>query len=288
MKTTSKLNYRSMFKNMPDPRMRHWPLVDSPVPLAIITAVYLTFVTVVGPRVMASKKPLSFQKLILAVNVFQVLINMWIVWEMGDCGWFGQYTFWCQPMDHSTSPTALRMARATWVFFAVKLFDLLDTVFFVLRKKDEQVSFLHLFHHVTTLWLSWLVCKYAPGGHGTFAEMLNAFIHVIMYVYYLLSALGPNVQRFLWWKKYLTTAQMGQFVVTWVQNLHAQFTGCTYNRLITQLYNPIITITFLLFFDFYRRSYVNNGGKRRASQRMNPPPLSSSTTSSQSLTRHEE
>ncbi|KAG8235004.1 hypothetical protein J437_LFUL015420 [Ladona fulva] len=108
---------------------------------------------------------------------------------MGDCGWFGNYTFWCQPMDDTMGPTALR-------------------VFFVLRKKKKQVSFLHLFHHVTTLWLSWLVAKYAPGGHGTFTEMLNAFIHVLMYVYYILAAMGPRIQPFLWWKKYLTTLQM--------------------------------------------------------------------------------
>jgi hypothetical protein len=29
-----------------------------------------------------------------------------------------------------------------------------------------------------------------------------------MYSYYLLAALGPEVQKYLWWKKYLTTLQI--------------------------------------------------------------------------------
>lgn len=29
-----------------------------------------------------------------------------------------------------------------------------------------------------------------------------------MYFYYMVSAMGPKYQKFLWWKKYLTTIQM--------------------------------------------------------------------------------
>jgi hypothetical protein len=29
-----------------------------------------------------------------------------------------------------------------------------------------------------------------------------------MYSYYLLTALGPNVQKYLWWKKHITRMQM--------------------------------------------------------------------------------
>lgn len=38
--------------------------------------------------------------------------------------------------------------------------------------------------------------------------MTNSFIHVIMYSYYGLSTLGPNVTKYLWWKKYLTIIQL--------------------------------------------------------------------------------
>jgi hypothetical protein len=38
--------------------------------------------------------------------------------------------------------------------------------------------------------------------------MLNAFVHIIMYTYYLFAAFGPRFQKYLWWKKYLTVLQM--------------------------------------------------------------------------------
>ncbi len=37
---------------------------------------------------------------------------------------------------------------------------------------------------------------------------LNSFVHVVMYTYYALSAMGPKVQKYLWWKKYLTQFQL--------------------------------------------------------------------------------
>jgi hypothetical protein len=49
---------------------------------------------------------------------------------------------------------------------------------------------------------------YVPGGHSTFFGMINTFVHIIMYLYYLFAAFGPRFQKYLWWKKYLTMLQM--------------------------------------------------------------------------------
>jgi phosphatidylglycerophosphate synthase len=38
--------------------------------------------------------------------------------------------------------------------------------------------------------------------------MINTFVHIIMYTYYMLAAMGPRFQKYLWWKKYLTVLQM--------------------------------------------------------------------------------
>ena len=38
--------------------------------------------------------------------------------------------------------------------------------------------------------------------------MLNCFVHTIMYTYYMLSAFGEGVRKYLWWKKYVTVLQM--------------------------------------------------------------------------------
>lgn len=41
-----------------------------------------------------------------------------------------------------------------------------------------------------------------------FGAHMNAAIHVLMYLYYGLAAFGPKIQKYLWWKKYLTIIQM--------------------------------------------------------------------------------
>lgn len=47
---------------------------------------------------------------------------------------------------------------------------------------------------------------------------LNSGVHVFMYAYYMLAAFGNWVRPYLWWKKYLTTLQLVQFVAIF---LHA-------------------------------------------------------------------
>lgn len=56
--------------------------------------------------------------------------------------------------------------------------------------------------------VSWGATKYFPGGHCTFIGLVNSFVHIIMYTYYLLAAMGPQYQRYLWWKRYITTLQL--------------------------------------------------------------------------------
>ena len=41
-----------------------------------------------------------------------------------------------------------------------------------------------------------------------FVAMLNSFVHIFMYTYYGLAAIGPHMQKYLWWKRYLTRMQL--------------------------------------------------------------------------------
>lgn len=113
---------------------------------------------------------------------------------------------------------AFQIARGVYLYFLAKMTELLDTVFFVLRKKNNQVTFLHIYHHTAMPMISWGCTKYFPGGHGIFIGTINSFVHIIMYTYYMLAAMGPQYQKYLWWKKYITTLQM-------VMGLSYKFSG---------------------------------------------------------------
>ena len=104
-----------------------------------------------------------------------------------------------------------------------KFTEFLDTVFFVLRKKNKSISFLHVFHHSIMPMGTYFGVLFVPGGHGTFYGFLNSFVHIVMYSYYLLAALGPKYQKFLWWKRYLTVIINCLFITLWLTFLNIFF-----------------------------------------------------------------
>lgn len=88
-----------------------------------------------------------------------------------------------------------------------KVTELLDTIFFVLRHKLEQVSFLHVYHHTLMMVGTWFFLKYFPHDNMIFIGTINSAVHVIMYTYYGLAAV-PSMAKHLWWKEYITTIQL--------------------------------------------------------------------------------
>ncbi|KAL1439201.1 hypothetical protein MTO96_047416 [Rhipicephalus appendiculatus] len=67
-----------------------------------------------------------------------------------------------------------------------------------------QVSGLHVVHHCVIAWNMWICVTYGAQAQTIFVTCMNTLVHLVMYSYYFLAALGPRAQRFLWWKRYLT------------------------------------------------------------------------------------
>lgn len=93
------------------------------------------------------------------------------------------------------------------------------------------------------------------GGHGSFFGLLNTFVHVWMYTYYFLAALGPKVQRYLWWKKYLTTMQMVQFVLVIIHAFQLLFIECNYPKAFVWWIGMHAVMFYFLFRNFYTQTY---------------------------------
>ncbi|XP_058816151.1 elongation of very long chain fatty acids protein AAEL008004-like [Topomyia yanbarensis] len=179
-----------------------------------------------------------------------------------DGAWLRHYSWRCQPVDWTESPPAMRVARGCYVYFLAKLSELLDTVFFTLRKKDKQISFLHLYHHTVMPMISWGATKYYPGGHGTFIGVINSFVHIVMYSYYMMAAMGPQFHKYLWWKKYITDLQMIQFGMAFMHSAQLLWTDCGYPRWSVCFTLPNAIFFYMLFNDFYKNTY----GVRRAAR----------------------
>ncbi|VDM35761.1 unnamed protein product [Hydatigera taeniaeformis] len=196
-----KLTYNRML-SQGDPRVSDWALMASPMPTFGIVGIYL-FAVWYGKKVMAQRSSgFEIRNIMVFYNACMVLLSLWLVYEFSVAGWiFGSYTLGCQPVDPSMHPQALRMARACWVFYISKLIELFDTFFFVLRRKFQLITFLHVFHHAIMAASWWFGVKFVPGGFSTFHALINSFIHAWMYTYYALAAAGPQFYPYLWWKR---------------------------------------------------------------------------------------
>jgi elongation of very long chain fatty acids protein 7 len=121
---------------------------------------------------MENRKPFKLRNLLIVYNFAQVLFSIFLFYEASVSGWFSGYSLRCQSVDYSNNPKALRvnitaiislrlssfitfsilffdaqMAAGCWWYFFSKFTEFFDTFFFVMRKRYDQVSTLHVIHH---------------------------------------------------------------------------------------------------------------------------------------------
>ncbi|XP_004933775.2 elongation of very long chain fatty acids protein 4 isoform X1 [Bombyx mori] len=229
-----------------------WSLSETIFGLAIVLSVYLALVVKILPSFMKQREPYKLKSLLLFYNCFQVAFSAYLVFIYSRYILsYGVITKRCPKGEDLQA-----VIKEIYPYFIAKHLDLLDTVFFVLRKKDNQVTFLHLYHHNTMVTWTWLHLMYHPADHFVVVGMLNSFVHVLMYAYYGISSLGPKYAKFVWWKKHLTKVQLVQFVLV-TSHLHYQqkLTPCPLPTFFHYFCVSLICSFFLLFMKFYVQSY---------------------------------
>ncbi|CAL1531110.1 unnamed protein product [Lymnaea stagnalis] len=256
-----------------DKRVRDWPLIQSPLP-AVATVLGYVVLVVIGPRLMSGRDPVQLGHVLSVYNLTLVALSAYMAYEFCMSAYLAGYSLGCQMVDFSTNPLALRMARVCWLYYISKYTETADTIFFILRKKTNQLTFLHVYHHSTMIFIWWINAKYVPGGLVFFHATLNCFVHVIMYSYYGLAALGPSLQPYLWWKKYVTKVQLIQFFATFIHTLYV-CTRCDFPlglSIAALLYDVTL---ILLFINYYHQEYVTR--KRSHLKVEGYPPLINGT-----------
>jgi len=252
--------YTRVMVDLRDPRSDGWLLMDSIWPTIALSASYYLIVRYIGPRLMKDREPFNLKYVMLAYNLFQTVFNSWIFYKVFWL-WRDHYSWTCQPVDYSQSLHGLAALDVTWWYFFSKFIDFFDSFFFVARKKFSHLSSLHVVHHGGLPIAVWFGPKFVGGGHTTFCGFLNSGVHVAMYLYYFLAALGPSIQPYLWWKRYLTRLQMAQFVIFFAHAMQPLFIECDYPKIYCWIILGHGVLYFCLFSNFYSKSYLSKKSK---------------------------
>ncbi|XP_057885663.1 elongation of very long chain fatty acids protein 3 [Melospiza georgiana] len=149
-----------------------------------------------------------------------------------------------------------------YLFGLSKFVEMGDTLFIVLRKK--KLIFLHWYHHIFTMILSWYGYKTMVAGAG-WSTALNLSIHVVMYFYYSVAAMGIRVPSSI--TMLITTSQIVQIIGYVVMNIFIFFWKddkfCQYTWPLLLLSSGFYTSLLVLFSNFFVKTYLSNTQKSK-------------------------
>ncbi|KAG4103386.1 GNS1/SUR4 membrane protein [Neocallimastix lanati (nom. inval.)] len=187
-----------------------------------------------------------------AYNLFPIMRKHGILYAMCNVGSYTQ-----------------QMELLYYLNYLVKWWELIDTLFLVLKRK--KLGFLHVYHHSFTM----VLCYVELVGRVSVAWVvitINLAIHVVMYYYYARTSI---IKKRVWWKKYLTTMQIVQFIidiaiiyfVVIANNLYKFFPNFIFafpcaGTDFAHIFGCMIVTSYLfLFIDFFKETYKTKASK---------------------------
>jgi len=218
----------------------------NPYFMSITTAVYFSMILFLK-KYMKDRLPYSLKYSMLLYNNTQILLNIYMI--------YGLLPVISYPNIYGINiPYTSELRYFVYIHYLSKYFDYFDTLFIILRGKEKmQLSFLHVYHH-SSIGVIWGFLLYNGHGNGTasFGCFINSIIHLFMYSHYLCTSLGYNNP----FKKYITKAQLFQFVLCFIHSLIVigveEIVPKKY-AIIELLYQITMII---LFSKFYYKSYT--------------------------------
>ena len=187
----------------------------------------------------------------LSYNVYQCLLNGYVVLELIREVYLNPNftSIWGNSIIHGDE--GKKISFLLLVHSQNKIIELSDTIFMIVRGKTNQVTTLHVWHHMLLLWSWYLVVRYACNGDAYFGAVTNSITHVLIYLYYTMTTFGYETTH---WKKYLTSLQMVQFVVCGIHACYCLYAE-NYPSHLCWL-NIFVQINMMVLFNsFYKRKY---------------------------------
>jgi len=139
--------------------------MGSPTAMIAVFAIYLWFVLKFGPDFMKKREAFKLVGIIRIYDIFQVAACAFFVAKVHQHGFTFAKTWECvaSPNVENLNYDAKALLELWWYFVLLRAIELIETVFFVLRKKQNQVSALHIYHHISTVACLWTLLKFSGG-----------------------------------------------------------------------------------------------------------------------------
>ena len=234
-----------------------WPLMGTPYLLLSIFAVYLWVVLKAGPKFMENRKPFNLNNVTRLYNLLQIFCCAFFVLTSPQLGLKLKFVLHCLPLAKATdeiSEGMLKYYHFCWYFLLLRLSEVLETIFFVLRKKQDQVTFLHIYHHIYVVAVLWCFSKYSASLNDGFIAVLNSSVHCVMYSYYFLSSFHHLKALIVKVKRFITTVQIVQLLILIAFSLRAIISCGASNLHYLQMVN--VGVLVFMFIKFYFKSYL--------------------------------
>ena len=136
--------------------------------------------------------------------------------------------------------------------------DFLDTVFIVLRKKNTQLSFLHVYHHAT-IGMIWGYLLHVGYGNGTagWGAFIISVVHFLMYGHYLVTSFGIRNPL----KVFITRFQIIQFYLCLLHVPVALFLDKYIPASLCYIQMAYHVTMVALFTNFYSKTYSGKAAR---------------------------
>lgn len=239
--------------------LQQLPMASSNIFFPFLCLMYLFVVYIIGPNFMKKRAPLKQLKIFVipVYNLLQVIANATLVILA-----FSNKSFLTasldnlcglKDMDFETSETFITFG---YFWCLLKVSDFFDTFFFIALKKYSHVSFLHVYHHSTTMVVAFVLFRYLKLEQALVYAGVNCLVHVVMYSYYMLTSMGFKPA----WKKIVTALQLVQFGGLLFMTISLLFTCQTKTKYISfSVFSLLQCLMYIyLFGKFYLTSYIKD------------------------------
>lgn len=123
--------------------------------MILIDALYIWWIYKGGPEYMKKRQPYNVTSLIRIYNICQVFVCSIFVIESFRIGLTFKYFLTCESFEFMNEQDMDLAIAGQWFFILLRLAEYIETLFYVAKKKYNQITLLHVFHHLGAVFTAW-------------------------------------------------------------------------------------------------------------------------------------